>query len=270
MSDPVLAVEHLSIAARASGAAILRDVSFSLERGRVLGIVGESGSGKSTLAMAIAGLLAPGLAVSEGSITLEGQDLAALSPRDRRRLNGSAIGYVFQDPLAAFNPVRPIGSLLIETLMRHRRIGRSEAREIAAARLAQMQLPDPEGILARYPHELSGGQRQRVMIALAVLNDPGLLIADEPTTALDATVQLGILALLRREAATRASILITHDLGVAVSLCDEIIVLREGAVVERGGARALVADPREDYTRMLVDAAASFGLTRPAPTSEGP
>lgn len=259
---PALVVDRLSIAA--ADARLVNDISFSVARGEVLGIVGESGSGKSLTALAVAGLLPDGLGITGGAISVAGEDVLRLAPEARRRLGGSRIGFVFQDPLSCLNPVRRIGTALIESAMRHRGLGAAAARTLALARLADMQLRDPERIIDSYPHQLSGGQRQRVMIALALINDPLLLIADEPTTALDATVQRAILALLRRHAADRATILITHDLGVAVSLCNRIMVMHEGAIVETGEARALLSAPTMAYTQQLIAARLSLGMPQGA------
>lgn len=255
---PALRVEGLSIGT-ASGAGLVHDLSLAVAAGEVLGIVGESGSGKSLSALAVAGLMPEGVVVTGGRISVAGVDVLSLAPDARRRLGGSAIGFVFQDPQSSLNPVRRIGTALIESAMRHQVMGRAEARALAIARLADMQLREPERMLDRYPHQLSGGQRQRVMIALALINDPPLLIADEPTTALDATVQRSILALLRRLSAGRGTILITHDLGVAVSLCDRILVMHRGRLVESGPARTLLSAPTEAYTKSLI--AARLSLT---------
>ncbi len=254
---PALVVDRLSIAV--ADTPLVNDISFHVARGEVLGIVGESGSGKSLTALAVAGLLPDELSVTNGDIRIAGEDVLRLAPDERRRLGGSRIGFVFQDPLSSLNPVRRIGTALVESAMRHRGLGAAAARTLALARLADMQLRDPERLIDSYPHQLSGGQRQRVMIALALINDPPLLIADEPTTALDATVQRAILALLRRHAADRATILITHDLGVAVSLCNRIMVMHEGAIVETGEARAVLSAPTMDYTKRLIAARLSLG-----------
>ncbi|WP_439532796.1 ATP-binding cassette domain-containing protein [Polymorphobacter sp.] len=256
--EPALVVDRLSIGTD-EGVPLVHGISFNVARGEVLGIVGESGSGKSLSALAVAGLLPDGLAVTGGGINVAGEDVLGLPPQARRRLGGSKIGFVFQDPLSCLNPVRRIGTALVESAMRHRGLGTAEARSLALARLADMQLRDPERLIDSYPHQLSGGQRQRVMIALALVNDPPLLIADEPTTALDATVQRSILALLRRHAHARATILITHDLGVAVSLCDRIMVMHQGEVVETGEARALLSAPTMPYTQGLIAARLSLG-----------
>ena len=262
-----LCVNDLRIGLAAGGPAIVDGVSFEVAAGEVLGIVGESGSGKSLTAYAIAGLLPPALAVTGGRITVTGDDVSRLDRADRRRIAGSRIGIVFQDPLSSLNPVRRVGKALIESAMRHQGLDRRSARLLAIERMREMRLPDPDRLIDAYPHQLSGGQRQRVMIALALINDPALLIADEPTTALDATVQRSILALLRRQAAGRATILITHDLGVAASLCNRILVMLEGRIIESGPARALLASPREAYTRMLVDARRQLVQPVPKPAS---
>lgn len=252
-TGPALRVEGLSIGT-ASGVELVHDLSFCVETGEVLGIVGESGSGKSLSALAVAGLLPEGVSVTGGQISVAGIDVLSLAPDARRRLGGSGIGFVFQDPLSCLNPVRRVGTALIESAMRHRGMDRAEAKALAIARLSDMQLRDPERMVDRFPHQLSGGQRQRVMIALALINDPPLLIADEPTTALDATVQRTILALLRRHSAGRGTVFITHDLGVAVSLCDQILVMHKGRLVEKGPARTLLSTPTMAYTRELVAA----------------
>lgn len=263
-SGTLLAVEGLRIEAGAPGAAVplVDGLSFSVAAGEVLGIVGESGSGKSMSAYAIAGLLPAGVRVAGGRMELEGRSLDALPAAERRRLAGDRIGMVFQDPLSSFNPVRTIGAILRESVLRHQRVGAREARERVVSALADVRLPHPEALANAYPHQLSGGQRQRAMIALALLNDPALLIADEPTTALDATVQLQILALLARGAAGRATVLITHDLGVAAGLCHRILVMYGGRCLEQGPADRILATPEHPYTRRLLAAATSLG--RPA------
>ena len=263
MTAAILTVAGLSIETAQSGGRrrLVDDLSFAVAEGEVLGVVGESGSGKSLTALAIAGLLPPGVEARAGSIRLSDIELAALDRAGRRRLAGDRIGFVFQDPLSSFNPVRRIGAALTESARRHQRLGARQARALAIEALADMRLPDPHLLIDAYPHQLSGGQRQRVMIALALINDPALLIADEPTTALDATVQRSVLALLKRRSAGRATIMITHDLGVAVSLCDRILVLHEGREVESGEARALLAAPTRPYTRALIDARLRLSAT---------
>ncbi|MGQ0385141.1 MAG: ATP-binding cassette domain-containing protein [Gammaproteobacteria bacterium] len=245
----------------------VQELSFRVAAGEVLGIVGESGSGKSMTAGAIAGLLPDGVAVSAGRIELEGRDLAALSPDRRRELAGSRIGMVFQDPLSSFNPVRTIGALLCESAMRHQHLSSAVARVRAVSALASVRLPHPETLVNAYPHQLSGGQRQRAMIALALLNGPSLVIADEPTTALDATVQLQVLALLKSGAGSRALILITHDLAVASTVCDRILVMRGGRCVEQGTTADILDRPARAYTRELLAAALWSATARAAPGS---
>lgn len=256
----LLKVESLRIEADAA-APLVDGLSFSVAAGEVLGIVGESGSGKSMSAYAIAGLLPEGVRVAGGQLELEGRSLGALPSAQRRRLAGDRIGMVFQDPLSSFNPVRTIGSILLESVVRHQRTGAREARERVVAALADVRLPHPAELVDAYPHQLSGGQRQRAMIALALLNDPALLIADEPTTALDATVQLQILALLARGAVDRATVLITHDLGVAAGLCHRILVMYGGRCMEQGATDRILGAPEHPYTRRLLAAATS--LDRP-------
>lgn len=265
-SAPALQVDRLSIS-KIGGASLVNDLSLAVDHGEILGIVGESGSGKSLTALAIGDLLPETLAVTGGAISVAGQDVAALSAGARRRLGGSRIGFVFQDPLSSFNPVRRIGTALVESAMRHQGLSTAAARALASARLGSMHLPDPDQLIDCYPHQLSGGQRQRVMIALALLNDPPLLIADEPTTALDATVQRAILALLRAQSAARATILITHDLGVAISLCDRIAVMHGGAIVETGPARRVLEAPQMAYTQQLVAARRAIGQRRDRQTA---
>jgi ABC-type glutathione transport system ATPase component len=256
-SAPILAVEGLGIRAGvdARSAPLVENLSFTVSAGQVLGIVGESGSGKSLTAFAIAGLLPEGVHLASGRIVFEGRALAELSGPQRRALGGSRIGMVFQDPLSAFNPVRTIGSILIECAARHRSLSAADARRVAITALADVRLPQPEILVDAHPHELSGGQRQRAMIALALLNGPALLIADEPTTALDAAAQLQILALLKRGVVgSRALILITHDLSVAAAMCDHILVMRRGLCVEQGTTAQVLDSPRHSYTQELLAA----------------
>jgi ABC-type glutathione transport system ATPase component len=259
VSPIVLEVEGLRIeraAARASSA-IVHELSFVIRAGEILGLVGESGSGKSVSAFAIAGLLPEGLRQAAGHVRLEGRSLEKLDTRARMALAGRRIGMVFQDPLSSFNPVRRVGSLLVESAMRHRGVTAAAARAAARAALIAVRLPGEHA--EAYPHQLSGGQRQRAMLALALLNDPALLIADEPTTALDATVQLQILALLERHASSRAVLLITHDLAVAATICDRILVLRDGRCEEEGPVDRVLSAPRHEYTRTLLAAARALG-----------
>ncbi|MEO7773224.1 MAG: ABC transporter ATP-binding protein [Steroidobacteraceae bacterium] len=252
--SPVLEVAGLGIGLD-DGTPLVQDVAFAVAAGEVLGIVGESGSGKSLTAFAITGLLPRGIQQTAGLVRLQGEDLAMLTPAGRRALAGRRIGMVFQDPLSSFNPVRTVGSMLVESAVRHRSIRAHEARRLGIEALQCVRLAEPERAFDAYPHELSGGQRQRAMIALASLNEPALLIADEPTTALDATVQLQILALLKRRLGQGALLLITHDLGVAASLCDRLLVMQRGRVIEHGEPQFLLHHAQHPYTRRLRDAA---------------
>ncbi|GGM77675.1 dipeptide/oligopeptide/nickel ABC transporter ATP-binding protein [Longimycelium tulufanense] len=229
-------------------------VSFAVEEGQTVGLVGESGCGKSVTSLAIMGLLPRrGVRVS-GSVRFEGAELLTESPRQMRDRRGRDLGMVFQDPLSSLNPVVSIGIQVTEVLERHRGMSRSKAMRVAAELLDQVGIPDPRRRLDEYPHQLSGGMRQRALIAMALACQPRLLIADEPTTALDVTIQAQILALLSqlvRDTGT-ALIMITHDLGVVAGLCDEVNVLYAGRVVERAARHELFARPRHPYTHGLL------------------
>jgi oligopeptide transport system ATP-binding protein len=231
----------------------VRDVSFAIDEGETLGIVGESGSGKSQTVLGLLGLLdANGRA--HGSARYRGQELIGARERALNRVRGARIGMVFQDPLSALNPHLKIGTQLIEVLRWHKRLAAGAARRKAVELLAAVRLPDPESYLRRYPHELSGGQRQRVMIAMSLLCGPEILIADEPTTALDVTVQADVLDLLQklRQRAGMALILITHDLGLVAGLCERILVMYAGRIVESGPTAAVLSRPQHPYTQGLL------------------
>jgi peptide/nickel transport system ATP-binding protein len=229
-------------------------VSFDVEPGQTVGLVGESGCGKSVTSLAIMGLLPTRGARVGGSVDFEGTDLLTLSAADMRRRRGRDLGMVFQDPLSSLNPVVSIGVQVSEVLERHRGLSRKKAMVEAAELLDKVGIPDPRRRLSEYPHQLSGGMRQRALIAMALACRPRLLIADEPTTALDVTIQAQILALLAelvRDTGT-ALILITHDLGVVAGLCDQVNVLYAGRVVERAERHELFAGPRHPYTNGLL------------------
>ncbi len=231
-------------------------VEFDLSRGRTLGIVGESGSGKSVLSRAIMNILAPSAVIQPGSrVEIEGRDTASLSKSEARALWGSRVAMVFQDPMTSLTPVLTIGRQLTETLRRHTDLSKREALNRAEELLEWVGIPEPHERLSQYPHNLSGGMRQRVVIALAIACSPDLLIADEPTTALDVTVQhqvLTLLARLRREQGM-AMILITHDLGVVAGRTDEIAVMYAGRVVEHAPTHTLFSEMRHPYTRALIE-----------------
>lgn len=235
---------------------VLHQVSFQIAPGEILGVVGESGAGKSMTGLAVAGLIeAPGR-LAHGSVTLEGVRIDTLQGEAIRRLRGRRIGMVFQDPLTSLNPVLTIGQQLTETIRTHLPLSEGQATERALALLAEVEIPQPEWRLSQYPHQLSGGMRQRVAIALALCADPCLLIADEPTTALDVSVQAQIIALLRRLCRQRglSAMLITHDMGVIAETADRVMVMYGGRVLETGPVRQVLQHPRHRYTRALMAA----------------
>jgi oligopeptide/dipeptide ABC transporter ATP-binding protein len=231
-------------------------VSFSLERGRTLGIVGESGCGKSVTALSIMGLLPPSGRIVGGSIRFEGRELTRMSQRELEDIRGRQIAMIFQDPMTSLNPTLTIGTQLVETMQRHLDLSRNEARKRAIELLEEVRIPNARQRLDDYPHRYSGGMRQRVMIAIALSCNPKLLIADEPTTALDVTVQAGILDLLDelREQHEMSMILITHDMGVVAEAADDIAVMYAGQIVEQASAEELFDHPEHPYTEALLGA----------------
>ena len=241
------------------------DMNFELAAGETLAIVGESGSGKSTTALALASLLA-GNAKVEGSVKLAGQELIGLSNKQLRSIRGKQIAYIFQEPMTALNPLYTIGYQIVETLQAHFAISTKDARQKAIELLAAVELPDPEVVFGKYPHQLSGGQRQRALIAQAISCEPEILIADEPTTALDVTVQADILDLMRRLRSERqmAVLLITHDMGVVADFADRVLVMKDGREVESAEIRSLFKTPKQTYTRELLDAVPKLGNTNNA------
>lgn len=249
-----LEVTNLSI--HIGGSTVVDDLSFSVDDGERLGMIGESGSGKSLTVLSVIGL-APEEARVTGSIRLDGQELVGLSDKELAGIRGSRIGMVFQDPLAALNPLHTIERQISEPLRLRERLTKREARGRAVEAAREVGLPDPETIVDLYPHQLSGGQRQRVGIAIALISRPALILADEPTTALDVTTQAEILALFRRLVAERGAslVFVTHDLAVLAQITDEVVVLSEGAVVERGTVTSILEAPAHPVTRRLVDAA---------------
>ncbi len=231
-------------------------VSFSLERGRALGLVGESGSGKTVLARSIMGLLPRSGVTKSGQVNLDGQDISQLSPRQLRHLWGAQLAMIFQDPMTALNPVVRIGRQITEHMRTHLGIGRAEARSAAVALLESVGIPEPDRRLSSYPHQLSGGTRQRVMIAIALACGPKLLLADEPTTGLDVTVQAQVLDLLAAQQARRSMglILVTHDLAVVAGRAEETAVMYAGKIVEKGPTSVLFHHPLMPYTEALLRA----------------
>ncbi|HEY2669425.1 MAG TPA: ABC transporter ATP-binding protein [Rugosimonospora sp.] len=259
----LLDVTGLSVHAP-DGRALVRDLSFSIGPGDRLGLIGESGSGKSLTALAVMGLLPPGMTAS-GSVLLDAPGLPATEvigapARRLNQLRGRAATVVFQEPLTALDPLMRVGRQVAEPLRRRRGLRGAALREAAVAALAEVRLGEPERIARAYPHEISGGQRQRVAIAMALACEPALLIADEPTTALDVSVQADVLSLLASLISARgmALLFITHDLAVVAGVTDRVVVLRDGAAVESGTVRDIVTAPREPYTRDLVASARVF------------
>src|SRR5438034_460573 len=230
-----------------------REVTLAVERGECLGVVGESGAGKSQVFLAVMGLLAAN-GRAQGSARFLGTELLRLAPAALDRVRGAGIGMVFQDPMTSLTPHLAVGEQIAEVIRRHRGVARAEARTAALALLRRVQVSDPERRMRQYPHELSGGMRQRVMIAIALSSEPQLLIADEPTTSLDVTIQAQILALLAELKRERgmAMVLITHDLGAVAGVADRVAVMREGRIVETGPVAAVLKAPRDPYTRTLV------------------
>jgi peptide/nickel transport system ATP-binding protein len=257
MSGPMLEVEDLSVRFHTEDGLVyaVDGVSFEVDAGEVLAVVGESGCGKTVTALSLVGLLPPSARVS-GRVRLHGEDLVLASAARLRELRGKQIGFVFQEPMTSLNPVLTVGRQVGEVLRRHQGLSRDAARRRAAELLDLVGVPEAGRRLGEYPHQLSGGLRQRVMIAMAVACDPRVLIADEPTTALDVTIQAGILDLLRdlRRRLGTAIVLITHDLGVVADTADRVLVMYAGRKVEEAGADELFAEPQHPYTVGLLGA----------------
>ncbi len=246
-----------------SGFRAVNGVNIELRRGETLGIVGESGSGKTMIALSLLGIVPLPGKIIEGTISLHGRRIDNLPPREIRKVRGNDIGIVFQDPMTGLNPVRTVGSQLAESAARHNDLSRREAEEWAFHSLDDVGIPSARERLKAYPHELSGGLRQRVMIALALINHPTVIVADEPTTALDATIQAQILDLFRLRLSKSTMILITHDLGVAAEICDRIAVMYAGRIVETGTIEDVLSNPRHPYTVGLLAAVPKFDVRRP-------
>ncbi len=263
--EPLLRVEDLRVTYSTEDGEVqaVDGISYELQRGRTLGIVGESGSGKTVAALSVLGLTRAEGATVGGRISFEGRDLLALEESELRAIRGDEIAMVFQDPLSALHPMYRVGAQIVQAIRAHRDLAKAPARARAIELLDLVGIPEPNARVDSYPHELSGGQRQRAMIAMALANDPRLLIADEPTTALDVTVQAQILALLERLQRERgmALVLVTHDLGVVAEMADEIAVMYAGRIVEHAPAERLFAAPEHPYT---------WGLLRSIPTLDGP
>ncbi|MES0885194.1 ABC transporter ATP-binding protein [Roseibium sp. SCP14] len=256
MTETLLEIDNLNVdyeTARGDLKA-LRDISFDVGRGEIVGIVGESGCGKSTLISSILRLTAPNTRFRQGEIRFKGEDLLRLPERKMRDLRGADISIVFQDPMQTHNPVLSIGRQMVD--IQHRsRASKAEKRELASQMLGAVGIPDPEARLDQFPHEFSGGMRQRIAIAMALMSEPDLLIADEPTTALDATLEVQIIERLKelQQKFHCAILFISHHLGVIAELCDRVVVMYAGAVVESGDVREIFHNPKHPYTRRLIE-----------------
>jgi ABC-type dipeptide/oligopeptide/nickel transport system ATPase component len=266
--EPLLWVRDLSVrhcgqgAGGGGGVEAVRGASFELAMGEILGIVGESGSGKTQLLLSLLGLTERGATVT-GSARFRGEELIGMREARLRTLRGERIAMIFQDPMTALNPYLRVGSQLTEVLAAHRRMRGRAAQRRAQELLEAVHINEPRHRLQQFPHELSGGMRQRVMIAMALLCEPQILLADEPTTALDVTVQAQILALLRelRERRGTAIILVTHDFGVVAETADRVLVMQQGQIIEQADVQTLFDAPREPYTAELLRATRAFELT---------
>lgn len=264
---PLLEIENLTIRFPGAERSAVDGISLHINAGEVLGLVGESGSGKSLTSLAILRLLAPGAAVT-GTIRFDGQNLLQLSEGDMRARRGLAISMIFQEPMTALNPAMRIGEQIAEAVrVHHPKLSRAEVKERVLESLNQVALPNPAVRFNDYPHQFSGGQRQRILIAMAVVNKPRLLIADEPTTALDVTVQAQILRLLRdlREGHGLSMLFISHDLAVTAQTADRVAVMQRGKIVETNTAQELFRNPQHTYTRALLAAVPTMTTDRTRP-----
>jgi peptide/nickel transport system ATP-binding protein len=264
---PILTVDDLSIAFPGSDRKAVSNISFSIAEGETLGLVGESGSGKSATSLALLRLLAPTASLS-GRIGFGGRDLLALNDEEMRRCRGREIAMIFQEPMTALNPVMRVGEQIAEAIRAHQPdVSRTAVRDRVVEALRQVGLPDPERRWRDYPHQFSGGQRQRILIAMAIVNRPRLLIADEPTTALDVTVQAQILALLRqlRDEYKLAMLFISHDLAVVSQIADRVAVMQHGRIVEQASAETIFRNPQHPYTQRLLSAAPTMATDRALP-----
>jgi len=260
-SGPVLDVRDLSVAF--GDRTVVDRVSFQIAAGETLGLVGESGSGKSVTAFSIVRLLQPSGRIAGGQVLFDGRDLLALTEREMRGVRGARIALIFQEPMTALNPVMRIGDHIAEALLAHGLAGRHEARQRAIALLEAVRIPEAARRVRDYPHQLSGGMRQRVMIAIALACRPPLVIADEPTTALDVTIQAQVLDLLRelKQEFNLALLLITHDFGVVAAMADRVAVMYHGRLVEEGPVRQILRAPQHEYTKSLLAAVPGMART---------
>jgi ABC-type dipeptide/oligopeptide/nickel transport system ATPase component len=257
----ILSIEDLRVAAVAKGrrrtrqsSEIVRGISLTVEKGTVMGLVGESGSGKSMTARAIMRQLPPNVVVTGGRILLDGQDLSERSAEEMHKIRGAVVGMIFQNPRAALHPMLSVGRQMGEVAKLHRGVGGAKAHDLMCEHLDLCGIADPKRVVRAYPHELSGGMAQRVLIATALLPQPRLLLADEPTTGLDATIQRRVLELLRelQQRLDLSVLLITHDLGIVAHFCDQAAVMRDGEVLEAGSRHELLTNPKTPYARKLI------------------
>ena len=256
MGENILEIRHMTVTLYENGRSykVVNRISFNVGKGEIVGIVGESGCGKSMTALALQDLLKNHIKVTEGEMVFDGKDLRTISAAERRQINGSDMSMIFQEPMTSLNPLQRIGTQVGEVLLLHGRHSASEIRERTLEALEMAGLPDPEKTMDRYPHELSGGMRQRVMIAMGIIARPKLLIADEPTTALDVTTQahvLELLARINRQTGT-AILLISHDLGVINKICSRVLVMYAGKIVEQGRTEDILKNPVHPYTQGLI------------------
>src|SRR5690606_3552274 len=265
MSDSLLNINHITISARKEGqwTPIVHDSTFTLEQNEILGIVGESGSGKSVTSLAVMGLLPKGiLQVTQGSIAFEGRDISQLTTKEMRSVRGNDIAMIFQEPMSSLNPSLKCGYQVEEILKEHTSLSQKEIKATVLSLFEKVKLPNPEKIYNRYPHEISGGQKQRVMIAMAIACKPKILIADEPTTALDVTVQKEIILLLKElQQETKMSIIfISPDLSLVSEIANRVLVMYKGNIVEQGGVTEIFENPKHTYTKALITSRPSLDV----------
>lgn len=272
MSAALLEVENLTLAIKSSGREVVKAVGFTVSRGEIVGIVGESGSGKTLAARAVMGFVPPAVTRLSGSIRFDGEEITTMAPKRLRAVRGAKVGMVFQEPMTSLNPSMTIGRQLEEGLALHRKLDAADRRALILDMLRRVGLSDPEGALDAFPHQFSGGMRQRIMLASVMLLKPALLLADEPTTALDAVVQRDVMELmvgLTQENGT-AVLLISHDLGMVARYCSRIVVMCQGEVVEQGASADILARPQHPYTRKLLAAMPHRGEPRDLPQAGTP
>jgi peptide/nickel transport system ATP-binding protein len=252
----LLDIQNLEVkfALRTGDITAIDGVDLTLDKGETLGLVGESGAGKSVTGFSIINLISKPGYISKGKIFFDGEEISAFSDEKMRQIRGNKISMIFQDPMMTLNPVFTIGTQMIETLLAHKNISKKEAKEIALKKLQKVQIPSPETRLGQYPHELSGGMRQRIIIAIALLTDPQIIIADEPTTALDVTIQAEIMDLLQElcNVDNMSLILITHDLAVVSQVTEKIAVMYAGKIIESGPTNEVILNPKHPYTKGLI------------------